>query len=300
MKKTALIMAAAAAGVLLIAGAAFAAGPSMQGKEGQQGQGGMYNRPMFGPGPATTPGIFGTVTAVNGNTLTVNAANFRGPHPMATSTAPTSTTYTIDATNATVTKNGATSTVGAISVNDKVLVEGTVSGTTITAKAIVDGVTGNQPGGPIRGKFGDDGTSTWNNSSTWPTGFAHPTGSALAALKGNGEPVVGGTVTAVNGAMFTITNESNVIYSIDGTNATIVKGNATSSVSSVAVNDRIVVQGTVNGTAVTASTVIDQGAAPSKSGGNGTSTAPHGGLMGGLGGFFGGIGSFFHNLFGFF
>jgi hypothetical protein len=299
MKKTALIMAVAAAGTLMLTGAAFAAGPSMQGK------GGTYNRPMMGPGPAMPPGIFGTVTAVNGDTLTVNAMNFRGPHPMnATSSAPiaTTTTYTVDATNATVTKNGATSTVSAISVNDKVLVRGTVSGTNITATAINDGVTGNQPGGPImfRGRFGNgtSSTSTWNNSSTWPTGI-RPTGSALTALQGNGEPIVGGTVTAVNGAMFTVvTNTGNVTYSIDGTNATVLKGNATSSVSSVAVNDRVIVQGTVNGTAVTASTIIDQGAAPSKSG-NGTSTSPHG-MMGGIGGFFGGIGSFFQHLFGFF
>ena len=44
------------------------------------------------------------------------------------------------------------------------------------------------------------------------------------------------------------------------TNATVVKDNATSSISAIASGDNVIVQGTVNGTAVTASSVIDQGA----------------------------------------
>ena len=76
----------------------------------------------------------------------------------------TATTYTVDASSATVTKNGAASTVSAIAVGDTVMVQGTVSGTNVTAKTIRDGVGQGQP-----------------------------------AIQGNGQPVVAGTVTAING-----------------------------------------------------------------------------------------------------
>jgi hypothetical protein len=93
-----------------------------------------------------------------------------------------------------------------------------------------------------------------------------------------------------------VTNKSNVTYTVDATSATVEKGNAVSSISNVAVGDNVVVQGTVNGNAVTASSVIDSGAAPTAN----STTNTSGAHQGGMGGFFSGIGSFFHSLFGFF
>ena len=78
------------------------------------------------------PGVFGTVTAVNGNTITVQSRGF-GQNS-------TQTTYTVDASNATVTKNNAASSVGDIAVGDNIMVQGTVSGTSVTAKTIRDGI----------------------------------------------------------------------------------------------------------------------------------------------------------------
>ena len=121
------------------------------------------------------------------------------------------------------------------------MVQGTVSGTKVTATTIRDGV---MPGGMKSGT----GTGAGKGAPQMPSG-----------ITGNGEPVVGGNITAINGSTLTITNKSNVTYTIDATNATIMKGNATSTLSNVAVGDSVVVQGTVNGTSVTASTVIDQG-----------------------------------------
>lgn len=72
-------------------------------------------------------GIFGTVSALNGTTLTVNSKR-----------ATTTTTYMVDATNATVFKDKATSTISAILVNDTVVVQGTVTGTNVIATRIVD------------------------------------------------------------------------------------------------------------------------------------------------------------------
>jgi hypothetical protein len=99
------------------------------------------------------PGVFGKVTAISGDTLTING---RAPGSTAT------TTYTVDATNARILMGGmygdkmGSSTqamsLSDIKVNDGVLVTGTVTGTNITAKTIVDGMMrmmmGNRPPHP--------------------------------------------------------------------------------------------------------------------------------------------------------
>jgi len=87
-----------------------------------------------------------------------------------------------------------------------------------------------------------------------------------------------------------ITNKSNVTYTVDVTNAKILEGQNTVTVSSLAVGDSLVIQGTVNGNSVTASTVLDQKISTTTTG---TTTPPQ------HKGFFGAIGSFFSHLFGF-
>ncbi len=227
-------------GSFLLSGTALAAGPTT---------GGWQHR---------APGVFGTVSAISGDTITVTSKGF-GQNA-------TPATYAVDATNATVTKAGASSSVSSIAIGDMVMVQGTVSGTNVTAASIRDGVG-------ARGQ----GQKTHQGSAP--------------VIQGNGQPVIGGNVTAVNGSVLTVTNKSNVTYSIDATNATVEKGNATSSVSAIAIGDNVVVQGTVNGASVTASSVMDSGANTASAG---TTSGAH------KGGFFGGIGNFFHSLFGFF
>jgi hypothetical protein len=261
MKKTAIIFSSVLAGSLLMGAMAFAAGPMW----GSRSQG------FRGQGMMGRPAVVGTVSAVNGTTLTVASKGFGR---MATATAATS--YTVDASSATVAKNGATSTVSAIAAGDTVMVRGTVSGTSVTATAIFDGMPGRGKG---PGRFGGESSST----SPRP---AFP-------IQGNGQPVVGGTVTAISGSTVTVTNKSNVTYTIDATNAAIVKGGATSTLASVSVNDQVLVQGTVNGTSVAASSILDQGAAPAAE----NAASPNPGLMGRM---FEGVGSFFHRIFGFF
>lgn len=79
----------------------------------------------FGPGGHRGPGVMGTVSAVSGNTVTIT--NNDG------------TSYTIDASNAEVSKVSTVS-VSDIKVGDTIGVDGTVSGTSVTAKHIMDGV----------------------------------------------------------------------------------------------------------------------------------------------------------------
>ena len=134
-----------------------------------------------------------------------------------------------------------------------------------------------------QGKGANDGSQSAGN-----------VGSGTASLvAGNGQPIVGGAITAISGNTLTVTNKSNVTYAVDATSANFLQGSATIAISGVKVGDTVVVQGTVNGTSVTASTVIDQG---QQAAAGATGTTPK---RGGIGGFFGGIGSFFSHLFGF-
>ncbi len=241
-----IVISSAMLGPLLIGSVAFAADYGL-------GNSGIGSR---------APGIFGTVSVINGTNLTVTSKGF-GQNT-------TQTTYTVDATNATVTKNGTTSTIGNVVVGDTVSVQGTVNGTNVTATTIRDGVIGR------KGMRGGQ-----NNVPKTPI------------IQGNGQPVVGGTIASISGTTLTVTNASNVTYTVDASSATIVKGNATSTISNISVGDRVVVQGTVNSTSITASSVIDQGVAPSNTNSTGSSNQNGGG-------FFGAVRGFFHRMFGFF
>jgi hypothetical protein len=231
------------------------------------------------------PGVYGTVSAVNGNTLTVDAKM----KPNETSTA--ATAYTVDASNAKIYKGSATSTVSvsSIAVGDTVMVQGTVSGSNVAATVIRDGA------GEMMGRPGISGEKGLGKGTSSTIKSAPP-------IQGNGEPVVGGAITAISGTTLTITNTSNVAYTINAASATFIKNGTSTTISGVAVGDNVIVQGTVNGTAVTASSVIDQGVkkgnvsstdATSSAGGDDGS---HGG---GFGGIFSAIGGFFQHLFGF-
>ena len=240
---------------------------------------GMPNGRGFGSGTRSNgmkPGIFGTVSAISGTTLTVTQKMMR---PNATTTP---TTYTVDASNATITKSGATTTISSIADGDMVMVQGTISGTNVTATMVRDGVNGiggkrSAPENPGN-DFSRNGTTTRTTSS----------------IQGNGEPVVGGNISSISGEIVTITNASNVSYTVDATTAKIVKNGATTTISALAIGDNIIAQGTVNGTSVTASSIIDQG-----TGAHASSTTPNATPSRSSFGFLGSIGNFFKHLFGF-
>jgi hypothetical protein len=147
------------------------------------------------------------------------------------------------------------------------MVNGTASGTSVAAKTIIDGFM----------------------KKPLPPKPENPE----MLFQGNGEPIVAGTVSSVSSSSITITNKSNVTYTVDVSNAKIIKGNATSTVASIVSGDAVLVQGTINGTSVTASGVIDQAAHPQPK------DNPGKGLGERVRGFFGGIGNFFSHLFGF-
>ncbi len=197
----------------------------------------------------------GAMPAVTGIVSTINGTSFSVSGRNGTS-------YAVDAANATVFKNNATSTVSSIAVGDMVSVQGTLNGTNVAATKIRDMVRS--------GEKENDGIQ----------------------IQGNGQPVVAGKVSSVNGSTFVIANSSNVSYTIDATSAKIQKaGNASSTISNIAVGDNVIVQGTVNGTSVLAASVIDRTNANANTKANNNGHARMN--------FFGSIGSFFKHLFGF-
>jgi len=266
-------------GLSLIAGFAFtlpafadtntnvSANVNIHGDEQEQNEG--QKPPMMGLrgiGMMGKPAVVGTVSTVNGTTLTVSGRN--GFMPGKVSSTSAATIFTVNASNAKVIKGNATSTVANISVGDVVVIQGTVSGTNINATLIRDGQMPN----PRKGENDKSGDKQ----------------NALAMLQGNGQPVIAGTISVISGSTLTVTNKSNITYSVDVTNSKIFAGSASSTVSNLKVGDSVVVQGAVSGTSITASTVIDQ-----------TKPASDNGNQPNAKNFFGGIKQFFSHLFGF-
>lgn len=165
------------------------------------------------------PIVVGKVSVINGKILTVISQQ---------ETNNTATTFTVDATNAKLLRGNTTIKLSDITVGDNVVVQGTLTGTNVVATLIRDGKVGN-------------GNGSDNNQ-------------ALLQIQGNGQPIIAGTISAINGSVLTVTN-TNAVYSVDAANAKIVQGKNTISLSGVKTGDSVVVQGTVNGTSATASTI---------------------------------------------
>jgi len=259
-----------------------------------RGQGLGLGRPMMG-GTLGAPrlGVAGKVTAVSGNIITIAGRQGFG-------TTTPAVNYTVDATNATVRKGNATSTVSSILVGDMISVRGTVTGTNVVATSIVDGTFGRMMGGVIGGitnttggKLGDVARQRMASSTIARPRIASST--ITNQVIGNGQPVVAGTVSSISGNTLTVKTASSLTYSVDITNAKVFQGQSIVDPSSIVVGDSVVVQGMINGTSVTATTVIDQREPARALDVNGRSDAtPKQGR-----GMLGGIGQFFIHLFGF-
>ncbi len=202
---------------------------------------------------AQRPGISGTVSSISGSTLTVTDRK--------------KIVYSVDASGASIDKNGTSSLISNINVGDKVMVFGTVNGNSVVATSIRD---------IIQDKKGFEA-------------------GGLANIQGNGQPLVSGTITSISGETINITNKSNVSYVINATNAKFMKGSASSTISNFSVGDSIVVQGTINGNSVSASSVIGV----NNQNGNSMSQNNQPKARGVGRGLFGGIFGFFQRLFGF-
>jgi hypothetical protein len=146
--------------------------------------------------------IAGAVTAKSGTTLTVAGKD--------------GTTYTVDASNATVKGE----TYADIALNDQVIVSGTLSGTALTAKTILD------------------------------------TTSLRAKLLDKMSHITGGIVTSVSGAVFTVDNLKSPTTTVVTNSNTVIKGKGDTATTSAAlqVGQRVVVVGTTTATSTSGDT----------------------------------------------
>jgi hypothetical protein len=176
------------------------------------------------------PTVAGTVTSVNGLTLTISGAT---APKMATSS------FTVILTSSTVVvKNKATTTASSIVVGDKVAVLGTLSGSSVSATSLM-----------VDPKIGEMAREIKNGGKS----------EMMAMMQGNGAPLVGGSISAISGNTLTITNKGGAIYTVDATSAKVAKGGqGTTTVSTLKVGDMIMVQGAVNGTTITANSIVLQ------------------------------------------
>ena len=211
------------------------------------------------------PDAVGTVTAVNGSTIAISGRQGFG-------STSTPITYTVDLASAKITKDNVIGTIASIAVGDNVAVQGTVNGSIITATTIRDGKN-------MRfGGYDKNDRPKTNDQK-----------SVISAIVGNGQPVIAGTISVINGSTLTITNKSNVTYTVDALAAKITQGQNAVLIGSLSVGDSVVIQGTINGTSVVASTIIDQAKPATEVV---ASSQSHMGI-------FGGIGQFFMHMFGF-
>jgi hypothetical protein len=212
------------------------------------------------------PGIFGVITAIDPTNKIITVKSGRAG--VNNNTANQTNSYAVDVSTATITKDGQTASFTDLAIGEVVTIQGTMSDNNVKASAI----SINTKRGNISAKEIGKQTQT-------------------TLIQGNGQPVVGGTVTSISSSTITITNASNVTYTIDASNAQVVKNHNTASISNIEVGDNIIVQGSVNGTSVIALSIIDQGAPKT-----GVTTNNNGFIVK----VFHGLGNFFHKLFGFF
>jgi hypothetical protein len=232
--------------------------------DNENNRGDMRNRMM-------RPIVTGTVTFVSGNIITIS-----GKTTMHTaSTTQATSTFTIDATNAKIRKDESKSGVSTIVVGDTLVVSGTLTGTNVVATIIHDGNKVMIGKHDKRDKGDGDGEDK-NDDVKSPI------------FVGNGQPITMGVITAITGNTITISNKSNVTYTINATTSNVLVKNATSTVSALTVGDQLLVQGVVNGSSITASTIIDSGkvATTTEATGNNDNEKGGRGILQGLRGFF--------------
>jgi hypothetical protein len=160
-------------------------------------------------------GAVGTVSAINGTSITLAGKN--------------GTTYTVDVTNAKITKAKSVIQPSGIAVGDTLFVGGTLSGTSITAKVVMDGVlegSGAHHAAGQRGNFSIGTVSAINGSSF------------TISIKGRQHA----TTTPAVAASFTVNTTSSTTFK---------EGGQASSLSSLTIGQYVAITGTKDAAAET-------------------------------------------------
>lgn len=197
------------------------------------------NRP--GVRLAVGQGITGTVTAVSSASITVN-----GKHASSTGS------FVVDVSNARFFKNSATTTISSIIVGDTVFVQGAVNGTSAVAVAVYDGklpavIAKLQ----MHREEKKDERKEDRQERREDRIADHMRGSAILGVVTS----VSGNTLLVDGKMGTGT--ASTTFTVDATNAKIFKDKATTTVSAIVAGDKVLIEGAVNGTSVSANVIFD-------------------------------------------
>jgi hypothetical protein len=176
-----------------------------------------HMRPFGGERPA----LIGKITGISGTSITVSRLGFPGG-------VLGSASFTVDASGAKILKamSGSVQTEAAISslaIGDTVAIRGAVSGTTVAATEVIDGI------GPRMGE---------------------------GRVPGGGHSGAVGTVTAINGTTLTLTGRDGTTYTVDASSAHIGKM-ISIGIGDVAVGDTLGIRGAVSGTSITAQDILD-------------------------------------------
>jgi len=139
-------------------------------------------------------------------------------------TSKNNTVYTVDASSAKIFKNRNTIiTITDIQMGDTIMAQGTVTGTNVVATTIFDGK-------PLVGK---------KNRGNYPG--------------------IMGVVSSVSGNTLSVTDKNNTVYTVNASNAKIMKGapQKTATIADIVNGDTVMIRGTVTGTTVNADTIYD-------------------------------------------
>ncbi|MEI6352880.1 MAG: hypothetical protein WCO35_03020 [Candidatus Nomurabacteria bacterium] len=117
--------------------------------------------------------LVGIITSITGNILTVSETKMMPELKHSTSTISSTTKiYTVDASTSIIIKNGSTTNLSNISINDRVMINGLILGNNISAKIIRD-ETGQQNWNKNDGKRENNDWSTSTASTTKPQEAEH-------------------------------------------------------------------------------------------------------------------------------
>lgn len=175
--------------------------------------------------PRRSGGLVGTVTEINGSTLSVK--NAKG------------SIFSVDVSSAKLFKDFASTAIAItdIKVGDSVMVRGATVGTIVKATVVIDGkfsMAGMYHGkGVFKEERGERGLK-----------------------KGFG---IRGVVSTISGATLTVNGANGTTYSVDASSATVFKGmpKATSTFAEIKSGDSVMVRGAVTGSTVVATEIID-------------------------------------------
>ena len=219
-----------------VASAAASGGPGGQGGFGG-GQGG---------GPRGGGGVFGTIKAIDGPSLTVTTND--------------GSTETVTTTRATTTTRAVAAALSDVKIGDQVVVMGTGT-TTIAATSITD--TGTNAATAAPAGAGQAGGSRANGGGGPPGGGPFGAGGELIA----------GTVAQVGSGALTVTESSGTTVAVKTSSSTTVTTVETIDVADLAVGQSVIVRGTTSNGTVTA-TAIETGALAADQGAPGAQGAP--------------------------